>query len=79
MHAIDTTADGRTMKILNVIDEFTREAHAIEVDRCIDADDVVDVLDRLALQHGAPVYVRFDNCPEFIAHAVSDWCRFNDL
>ena len=73
----DTTADGRTLKMLNVIDEFTREALAIEVDRSIDADGVVDVLDRLALIHGAPHYVRFDNGPEFVAHAVSDWCRFN--
>src|SRR5947208_3387397 len=40
----DTTADGRTLKMLNVIDEFTREALAIEVDRSIDADGVVDVL-----------------------------------
>lgn len=46
----DTTADGRTLKMLNVIDEFTREAIAIEVDRAIDADGVVNVLDRLALQ-----------------------------
>ncbi|MDT5066725.1 MAG: putative transposase [Mycobacterium sp.] len=73
----DTTADGRTLKMLNVIDEFTREALAIEVDRGIDADGVVDVLDRLVLMHGAPHYVRFDNGPEFVAHAVSDWCRFN--
>ncbi|WP_210687538.1 IS3 family transposase [Mycolicibacterium sp. GESEQ-9] len=73
----DTTADGRTLKMLNVIDEFTREALAIEVDRSIDADGVVAVLDRLALVHGAPHYVRFDNGPEFVAHAVRDWCRFN--
>ncbi|MGB1225690.1 MAG: IS3 family transposase [Mycobacterium sp.] len=73
----DTTADGRTLKMLNVIDEFTREALAIEVDRCIDADGVVEVLDRLAHTHSAPYYVRFDNGPEFVAHAVSDWCRFN--
>ena len=67
----DTTADGRTMKMLNVIDEFTREALAIDVDRGIDADGVVDVLDRLVLTHGAPHYVRFDNGPEFVAHAVN--------
>jgi putative transposase len=73
----NATADGRTMKMLNVIDEFTREALAIEVDRGIDADGVVDVLDRLVREHGAPTYVRFDNGPEFVAHAVSDWCRFN--
>ena len=73
----DTTADGRTIKMLNVIDEFTREALAIHVDRVINADGVVDVLDRLALIHGPPCYVRFDNGPEFVAHAVNDWCRFN--
>jgi putative transposase len=73
----DTTADGRTLKMLNVIDEFTRECLAIEIDRSIDADHVVAVLDRLAVQRGAPVYVRFDNGPEFVAHAIADWCRFN--
>ncbi|MDZ5089071.1 IS3 family transposase [Mycolicibacterium parafortuitum] len=73
----DTTADGRTIKMLNIIDEFTREALSIEVDRSIDADGVVDVLDRLALVHGAPHYVRFDNGLEFVAHVVADWCRFN--
>jgi len=73
----DTTADGRILKMMNVIDEFTREALAITVDRSIDADGVVAVLDRLALARGAPHYVRFDNGPEFVAHAVNDWCRFN--
>jgi putative transposase len=64
----DTTADGRTIKMLNVIDEFTRECLAIEVDRSIDADHVVAVLDRLALERGGPpVYVRMDNGPELVA------------
>ena len=73
----DTTADGRTLKLLNVIDEFTREALAITVDRAIDADGVVAVLDHLACQRAAPAYVRFDNGPEFVARAVNDWCRFH--
>jgi transposase InsO family protein len=46
----DVTADGRTIKLLNIIDEFTREALAIEVDRSIDADKVVAVLDRIAIE-----------------------------
>ena len=62
---------------VGVLVRFTREALAIDVDRDIDADGVVDVLDGLVLQHGAPHYVRFDNGPEFVAHAVHDWCRFN--
>ena len=74
----DTLADGRTIKMLNVIDEFTRECLAIEVDRSIDADGVVRVLERLSVERGtAPVYVRFDNGPEFVAYTVADWCRFN--
>ena len=62
-----------------MIDEFTRECPAIVVERSIDADAVVAILDRLAAQRGAPAFVRFDNGPEFIAHAVADWCRFNDV
>ena len=73
----DQTADGRMLKLLNVIDEYTRECLAIDVDRSIDADGVVGCLERLAAERGAPAYVRFDHGPEFIAYAVADWCRFN--
>jgi putative transposase len=73
----DTLANGRTITMLNVIDQFTLERLAIEVDHSIDADAVVAVLYRLAAQRGAtPVYVRFDNGPEFGAHAIADWCGF---
>lgn len=73
----DTTADSRTLKLLNVIDEFTRECLNIGVARSITADNVVATLDRLAIERGGPpTYVRFDNGPEFVAHAVADWCRF---
>jgi putative transposase len=75
----DVTVDGRTLKLLNIVDEFTRECPAIVVDRSIDADRVVATLDRLALTHGAPAFVRFDHGPEFIACAVADWCRFNGV
>ena len=50
----------------------------IEVDRSIDADHVVTCLDKIAGERGYPVYLRFDNGPEFVAYAVADWCRFND-
>lgn len=75
----DTTVDGRTLKLLNIVDEYTRECPAIVVDRSIDADKVVATLDRLMLTRGAPAFVRFDNGPEFIAIAVADWCRFNGV
>ncbi len=73
----DQSADGRMLKFLNVVDEFTREALATDVERSIDADAVAACLERLAKQRGAPKYLRFDHGPEFIAHAVNDWCRFN--
>ncbi len=73
----DQTADGRMLKLLNVIDEYSRECLAIDVGRSINADGVVSCLERLVEQRGAPVYVRFDHGPEFIAYAMADWCRFN--
>ena len=61
------------LKLLNVIDEYTREARAIDTERSIDADGVVDCLERLVAERGAPAHVRFDHGPEFIAHAVAEW------
>lgn len=76
-YCFDQTDDAKTVKLLNVIDEFTRECPAIVVNRSIGADAVVACLDKLAGERGAPAYVRFDNGPGFIAHAVADWCRFS--
>lgn len=73
----DQTRDGRQLKMLNIVDEFTREALTTRTDRRIDADDVVATLDKLAGERGYPAYVRFDHGPEFVAYAVADWCRFN--
>ncbi len=74
----DVTADGRSLKLLNVIDEFTREALATDVDRSLNADDVVAALEWLVAVRGrAPAFVRFDNGPKFVANAVADWCRFS--
>jgi putative transposase len=73
----DQTSDARNLKLLNIIDEFTRENLAIDVARSITADDVVDRLDQLMLERGAPCYIKMDNGPEFVAHAIADWCRFS--
>lgn len=71
----DTTIEGRQVKLLNVIDEFTRECLAIIVEHSIDADQVVGTLARLTIERGRPpAFVRFDNGPEFVSHAVADWC-----
>ena len=74
----DTTVDGRTLKMLNVIDEYTPEALAVDVAHSITADDVVACLDRLAIARGRPpAFVRFDNGPEFVAVVVAEWCAAN--
>jgi putative transposase len=72
----DQTADGRILKLLNVVDEYTREALAMHVARRINADQTVAVLDELANRRGAPAHIRCDNGPELTAHALKDWCRF---
>ena len=73
----DQTADGRILKLLHVVDEFTRAALAIECRRRIDADHTVAVLDRLVAKRGtAPAFIRCDNGPELTANALRDWCRF---
>ena len=71
----DATEDGRGLKFLNVVDEFTREALAIEVERSIDAEETVAVLKRLAVVRGAPANIRADNGPELTAAVLREWCR----
>jgi putative transposase len=69
----DRTHDGRKIRMLNVIDEFTRECLAIRVDRKLKSLDVIDVLSDLFILRGVPEHVRSDNGPEFIAKAVRQW------
>ena len=75
----DETADLRRLKLLNIVDEHTREALATDVDRSITADKVVAVLDRLVAERGAPEFIRMDNGPEMIAWVLRDWCRLRGL
>ncbi len=70
----DQTADGRALKLLNVLDEFTRESLVMLIERSIDADTVVTTLERLCGERGAPELLRCDNGPEMTAHALKDWC-----
>jgi transposase InsO family protein len=71
----DETADRRRLKLLNIVDEHTREALAMRVGRSCDADEVVAVIEALVAERGAPAYLRMDNGPELIAWALRDWCR----
>lgn len=76
-YQFDVTATGRTIKILHVVDEFTRESLADVVDHSIDADATVAALDKVVGLRGThPDFVRCDNGPELTANALRDWCRF---
>ncbi|MBL7405782.1 transposase family protein, partial [Escherichia coli] len=67
------THDGRKIRMLNVVDEFTRECLAIRVARKLKGADVIDVLSDLFILRGVPEHVRSDNGPEFIAKSVQSW------
>lgn len=69
----DRTHDGRKFRMLNVIDEFTRECLAIRIGRRLRSTDVIDVLSDLFILRGAPGHIRSDNGPEFAAKAVREW------
>jgi transposase InsO family protein len=69
----DRTHDGRKYRMLNVLDEFTRECLAIRVDRKLGSVDVIDVLSDLFILRGVPGHIRSDNGPEFVAKDVRGW------
>ncbi len=70
---MDATEDGRRLKMMPVVDEYTRECLALEVERSITAEDVVRTLAALFEERGEPAFIRSDNGPEFIAVAVKRW------
>ena len=72
---MDQTHDGKRLKMLPVVDEFTRECLAIEVERSMTAKDVVATLRYLFEVRGVPQFIRSDNGPEFIAGAVKQWLK----
>ena len=69
----DACVNGRKLRILTVVDEFTRESHETYVDYSIPAAKVIEVLEFLFVLHGPPRYLRSDNGPEFVARAVQEW------
>ena len=75
----ERTAEGRSVRLLGVLDEFTRECLAWVPDRRLTADDVIDILEGLIFRHGAPTYLRSDNGPEFIANVIRNWLAASDI
>ncbi len=67
------TADGRPFRILEILDEYTRECLDIVVDRCINSQDIIDHLFNLLVFRGIPEHIRSDNGPEFTAKAIRNW------
>ncbi len=69
----ERTSDGRPLRMLNIIDEYTRECLAIRVRRTIKANDVIDTLSDLFITRGTPRFIRSDNGPEFVAELLRTW------
>jgi putative transposase len=72
---LDHTRDGRALRFLSVVDEYTRSCLGLDVALRFRAVDVVAVLRRLVALHGRPVFIRSDNGPEFIADDVARWAK----
>jgi len=68
-----STVEGRAFRILNIIDEYTRECLAISVKRRITSQDVIDQLFQLFIFRSLPGHIRSDNGPEFTAKAIRRW------
>ena len=71
----DKLSNGTSYKMLTVLDEYTRQALCVEVNKKMGANEVLDVHYRLLIKHGKPEYIRSDNGPEFIAGALQDWLK----
>ncbi len=71
----DRTHDGRPLKMLAVIDEYSRECLAVVVARSLKSDDVLETLTELFTQHGPPAHIRSDNGPELTAKVVRKWLK----
>ena len=71
----DRTRDGKSIRILCVIDEYSRECLALKVARNLTSTDVLQTLDDLFIRRGIPTHIRSDNGSEFTAKAVRDWLK----
>jgi transposase InsO family protein len=71
----ERTHDGRPLRMLTLVDEYTRECLAIDVERRLDSEDVLDRLETLFVSRGTPTYIRSDNGSEFTAKAVREWLK----
>nr|CRH05273.1 Integrase, catalytic region [Candidatus Magnetococcus massalia] len=71
----DQLSDGRSFRVLNVIDDFNREGLGIEVDLSLPAGRVIRTLEQLIEWRGKPMAIRCDNCPEYTSVALVEWAK----
>lgn len=71
----DRLSNGKKIRLLTVIDEYTRKCLTIRLDYQLKSDDVIDVLSTLFLTEGIPEYIRSDNGSEFTAQILQDWLK----
>jgi putative transposase len=76
---MDRTENGRALKMMPVVDEYSRECLCIEVARSITSEEVVKTLASLFARRGEPAFIRSDNGPEFIAKAVKRWLEVSGV
>ena len=75
----DSLWDGKRYRLLNIVDDFNREALAIEIDTSLPALRVIRVLKKLLVTRGKPEMIRVDNGPEFISNKLDYWCKENNV
>lgn len=75
----DSLTNGRKIKVLNLMDDFNREALAIEIDSSLSGARVKRVLERVMEWRGKPKFIRTDNGPEFICNLLVDFCKANGI
>jgi Integrase core domain len=75
----DALYDGRRIRALTVVDDYSRESLAIEVGQSIAGEQVVAVMNRLTARRGAPQRIRVDNGPEFVSRALDQWAYLHQV
>ena len=75
----DALLDGRRIRALTAVDDYSRESLAIEVGQSITGEQVVTVMNRLSAVRGAPTRIRVDNGPEFVSRALDQWAYLHQV
>jgi putative transposase len=75
----DQLADGRSIRLFDVIDDFNREALGIEIDFSLPSERVIRALRQIISWRGRPRAIRCDNGPEYLSAAITEWARQYDI